>query len=274
MPPDPAATADLSPADREELARARSLLENPGLAPRIAAAVGRPVEWVLARLPARAEAAVAKATRTALSGALEAALRTLDPAGRGAPANRLHRALVVATGAVGGAFGWVSLPLELPVSTALMLRSIADHARAQGEDLSATDARLECLAVFALGGRTPDDDPSEAGYFAVRTALARALADAARFVTERGVAAALADETAPAIARFVAKVAARFAPAVAEKLGAQAVPLLGAAGGAAVNTLFMAHYQEMAWGHFTVRRLERAYGAEVVRRAYAALDGR
>jgi hypothetical protein len=58
---------------------------------------------------------------------------------------------------------------------------------------------------------------------------------------------------------------------VSEKVAAQAVPVVGAVGGAAINVLFTAHFQSMARGHFIVRRLERAYGAEAVRQAYQAL---
>ena len=46
---------------------------------------------------------------------------------------------------------------------------------------------------------------------------------------------------------------------------------MGGAGGATVNVLFMKHFQDMAGGHFTVRRLERQYGSEMVRRAYERL---
>jgi hypothetical protein len=49
---------------------------------------------------------------------------------------------------------------------------------------------------------------------------------------------------------------------------------LGAAGGAAINVAFMDHFQDMAEGHFTVRSLERKYGAEVVRAAYEKLSAR
>ena len=52
---------------------------------------------------------------------------------------------------------------------------------------------------------------------------------------------------------------------VSQKVAAQAVPLIGAAGGGAINVLFMNHFQQMARSHFIVRRLERAYGAEVIR---------
>jgi hypothetical protein len=40
------------------------------------------------------------------------------------------------------------LPIELPVSTVIMLRSIADIARSEGEDLS-DPRRLPCVQVFA-----------------------------------------------------------------------------------------------------------------------------
>jgi len=36
--------------------------------------------------------------------------------------------------------------------------------------------------------------------------------------------------------------------------------------------MFMNHFQDVSRGHFTVRRLERRYGAEVVRAAWQALD--
>ena len=51
----------------------------------------------------------------------------------------------------------------------------------------------------------------------------------------------------------------------------QTVPILGALSGAAVNSLFLNHFQALAQGHFTVRRLERIYGKGTVRRAYDQL---
>jgi hypothetical protein len=40
-------------------------------------------------------------------------------------------------------------------------------------------------------------------------------------------------------------------------------PVVGAVGGAAVNLIFMNHFQRIAEGHFTIRRLERIYGRAV-----------
>jgi hypothetical protein len=52
---------------------------------------------------------------------------------------------------------------------------------------------------------------------------------------------------------------------------AQTIPVLGAIGGGLVNTLFISHFQDMARGHFAVRRLERKYGADIVQHAYLQL---
>jgi hypothetical protein len=60
---------------------------------------------------------------------------------------------------------------------------------------------------------------------------------------------------------------------VSQKTAAQLIPVIGAAGGAAVNLVFMSHYQEMARGHFVVRALERRYGRDLVQANYEALRG-
>jgi hypothetical protein len=49
------------------------------------------------------------------------------------------------------------------------------------------------------------------------------------------------------------------------------LPVLGAVGGASINVIFMNHFQRVAEGHFSIRRLERRYGADVVRRHYESL---
>ena len=47
-----------------------------------------------------------------------------------------HKVLAGTSGGIGGAFGLAALPIELPVSTTIILRSIADIARSEGHDLS------------------------------------------------------------------------------------------------------------------------------------------
>jgi hypothetical protein len=264
---------ELSAAHLLELAEARRLLETPGIAVKASNLLGRPIEAGIGLLPAGWRDKVADATRDALMTALNGALRTMDrrPGAEGtaaAPASSgWHKLAATVSGAAGGAFGLPALLIELPVSTTIMCRSIADIARAEGESLDDPAVRLACIEVFALGGKGPGDDAAETGYFAVRAALARAVSDAAQFLATHAVAG----EGAPALLRLVALVAARFHLQVSEKVAAQAVPVIGAAGGALINLMFIDHYQGVSRGHFTVRRLERLYGEDVVRRAYDAL---
>jgi hypothetical protein len=261
---DDLASVDLAPEDLAALSRARHALENPGLAARIANVIGQPIEGLVRMLPEGAQGVVSEAVQKALRVALAAALKTSRRQGGRPSRDRLHQAMVGASGAVGGFFGMAGLALELPVSTTLMLRSIAEIARSQGEDLETAEGRLECLTVFALGGPAGRDDAAESAYFAVRAALAKALSDAAQHLAARGLGA----KGAPIVARLVAQVAGRFEAAVAEKVAVQSVPIVGSASGAAINLAFIRHFQAMAWGHFTVRRLERQYGTERVRKAY------
>ncbi len=147
-----------SPADLDDLRRARQLLENPSLAAKLTNLLGEPIERGFALLPPAWSGMVGGATRRALQTALQVAVSTLDDRGPRPAANRFHKLAVAATGAGGGAFGLAALPIELPVSTTIMLRSIADVARSEGERIRTIEAKLACLEVFALGGRAPSDD--------------------------------------------------------------------------------------------------------------------
>jgi hypothetical protein len=242
----------MSEVDRDALRRAVIALERPSLAARLANLVGKPLEVLGHALPAAVSDVVSSAAQAALKASLRVALTTL-PKERGPSPRALHTALAAASGAIGGALGLATLPVELPVSTTLMLRAIAEIAREEGEDLADPEAALACVQVFALGGRSDADN----------LALAQSVTEAARFVTERGIA-----EGAPAFVRLVAQIASRFGVVVSQKVAAQAVPVVGAIGGAAVNAAFMDHFRGIARGHFTVRRLERAYGKAPVHLAY------
>jgi hypothetical protein len=253
--------------DEAALRAAKDLLENPSLAARVAGVIGMPIEKALQRLPERWAEVVNVATRKSLETALQAALLTLDDTPRLRASEFVHRLAVAATGAGGGALGLAGLPFELPLSTTIMLRSIADIARNEGERLRTWESKLACLEVFALGGRSSSDNATESAYFFMRGVLAKSVTEAAQYITERG----LVEEGAPALVRLVTQLAARFGVSVSEKVAAQAVPVIGAAGGMTINLMFIAHFQDMARGHFIVRRLERAYGAQVVRTEYERL---
>jgi hypothetical protein len=259
----------LSRAELADLKRAKALLENPALAARLSAMLGSPIERGIAMLPARFQTTVHKASETAMMKALEVAVKSLGPGGVSTRASkdRAHKIAAATSGAVGGAFGLFALGVELPVSTTIMLRSIADIAKSEGENIQHIETRLACLTVFALGGRTDKDNAAESGYFAARVAMASAVSEATKYLAEKGMSKA----GAPALVRLVSMIASRFGIVVSEKAAAQAVPLIGAASGALINTLFIEHFQNMARGHFIVRRLEKIYGSEPVKRAYLAV---
>ncbi|MFA9461023.1 EcsC family protein [Thiohalorhabdus methylotrophus] len=256
----------LASEDWRALQRAHFFLEHPSLAARLTSVVGSPMEQAFALLPRRGYVRLQKASRQAVSRAMETAVYTLGtPArmGTGSQA-RSQRLLGVGTGAAGGFFGLPGLLAELPVTTVLMLRAIATVAQSQGEDLSDPEARLACIQVFALGGRSRDDDSAEMGYFGVRAALAYHFSPVSYHLARQGLTAM----DLPVSVRFVSAIAGRFGVPVSEKAAFQMVPLMGAATGALINTIFFHHFQNMAWGHFTVRRLERRYGTERVQRWY------
>jgi EcsC protein family len=261
--------ARLTAEETEQLRQAVACLEGTSFAQRLTDAVGRPVAMLSRTMPQSARRVIAHASETALRGALRLALRTLDLKTPAKPANRAHKVAAAASGAVGGALGLAALPVELPISTTILLRSIAEIAREEGEDLSAPNAALACVEVFALGGQADGEAALESGYFAVRAALAKSVSDSARFVATEGLTA----QSAPVIARLISQIAARFGVVVSEKLAAQAAPILGAIGGAAVNAAFADHFQTLARGHFIVRRLERQHGPSVVAFEYQRLLG-
>jgi hypothetical protein len=260
---------EISAADRDDLKYAKTLLENPSLAARISNLLGTPIEKGFGYLPAKWKGLVQTATEKSLTKALSFAVHTLNAKKKPASSNKTHKLLVMATGAGGGSLGLPALAVELPVTTTIMLRSIADIARSEGESVSQLETRLACLEVFALGGTAKSDDGTETGYFFVRATLARTISEAARYIAEKGIAT----EGAPALVRLIAALASRFGVIVSEKVAAQAVPLVGAAGGALINTIFIDHFQNMARGHFIVRRLERQYGQDLVRQEYDRLGG-
>jgi len=258
----------LTPSDLEQLKAAKTLLENPGIAAKLSAVVGSPMEKGIKMLPKRFQGSVHKATQTALMRALSIAVSSLGKKATDEPSrDKIHKLAAAASGAAGGAFGIAALAWELPVSTTLMLRSIADIAAAEGHDPRHLDTKLDCLTVFGLGSEGDPDNPTESGYFAARTALAGAVTEAAKHLAKKG----LTSGSAPALVRLVSLIGARFGVVVSEKAAAQAIPIIGAAGGALINTIFIGHYQDMARGHFIVRRLEKIHGAEPVKLAYNKL---
>lgn len=259
-------TAQLSELERCQLEAAHRCLQNPSLAARLSNIVGAPIEIGFQLMPKRWYRKLHDISQSSVARALDASIASFHHPPQRHSRDGYHKLLGMATGAAGGAFGLPALVLELPVTTTLMLRSIADIARTYGEDLQSEESRLSCIQVFALGARTEEDDAAETGYYGVRLALSMSLLNAQQHILQHGLAAA------PGMVRLVSAVAARFGVSVQQKAAAQMVPVIGALGGAAINTIFMQHFQETAHAHFTLRRLERKYGQALIQAEYEKLS--
>lgn len=250
--------------DLNDLRKAKKLLENPGIAAKITDLIGSPIEKGFQFLPNNWNAKVGEVTQAALMKAVHAAILTMKDIPGEESSNLWHKIAVATTGGLGGLIGVLALAVELPISTTIMLRSIADIARSEGEIIDETESKIACIEVFALGGPNKSDDVSKSVYFAIRASLTNSVTKAAAYIAEKGIA----EEGAPALVRLIIQIAQRFSIQVSEKAAAQAIPVIGAVGGALINTMFIDHFQNMARGHFIVRRLERAYGKEIVEATY------
>jgi len=263
-------TAELPPDQLRVLEEAVRRLEHRGFVAKLADYAGQPVARAMRMVPRAASDRFNKAVEAAMLRCLNAAIRSLEPGAKRRPAHRASSVLVGLSGGVSGFFGLAALPIELPVTTTLMLRAIADIARHYRENLSTLEARLACMEVFALGSPADRVGGRHLGYHASRIFLGRLTADTAALLLERG----LADISAPVIGSLISEIATRFGVVLTERTAASAMPVLGALGGATVNIVFMNHFQSVAQGHFAIRQLEREHGPAVVRRLYQEIAPR
>ncbi len=245
--------ARTDPALRGSVAKAAGQLEAESYAMRLAAYAGAPVNKVMGLVPGMSTG-MRQVVHRAMMKSLEIAVDSLEEEAH-PPSRWLPKAMTGFTGGLGGLFGAIALPVELPLTTTLMLRSIADIGRHHGEDMTQLEARLACLEVFALGGRKAEAG-DDIGYYAARALFAKLSSDVVAYVMERSVIEA----TVPVITRLVSAVGARFGVVVSERAAASAVPILGAVSGATLNVIFMDHFERVAHGHFTLRKLERQHG--------------
>jgi hypothetical protein len=256
----------MSARDYAALARAAGLLEQTSFAMKIAAFIGRPASHALEMLPGLANWQLVRVIEQAILKCLRIAIDSLDGTPPSAPSRWVPPVTTAVTGGLGGLFGALALPIELPLTTTIMLQSIADIARHQGEDLARPEARLACLEVFALGDRR-SGKRADIGYYATRSMLAHLTADITAIIIQRQTV----DPTSPVAAQMAGEIASRFGIAVSERIAASALPIIGALGGATVNMMFMSYFQQIAEGHFTVRRLERRYGNKAIRNLYRSI---
>jgi hypothetical protein len=168
--------------------------------------------------------------------------------GRRAPrlGHRAAPALAALSGAAGGAGGLATSLAELPFTVTLILHAIRRAAEDEGFDPDAPEIRAQCLQVFSAGSPLEADDGVNTAFLGARLTV-----------------------TGPALQKLIASVAPRLATALGQKLAAQAVPVLGAISGAALNAAYLSYYRELAQIRFALLRLAQVHGAEPVLAAFA-----
>ncbi len=258
----------LSGDDLHALKDAKKKMEDIGWAMKGLNRIGGVLETGIDKLPKKQQKWLQQATHKVLLSVVKANLKTMKSEKLQTPAsNNTYKAIVTSSGIIGGAFGATAFVLDLTLATKFMMRSIMDIARSEGEDLGVFDTQLACLQVLALGGKSKHDDNLDTGYYATRIALSSAVRNATSYASKQGLGTILQGSSNPLL-KLIGAVASRFSIQVSEKFVAQAIPVIGAAGGGSINLAFIHHFQHMAKAHFTIRRLERKYGLEVVQKAY------
>lgn len=270
-----------NPQDYGDLKRAVGLLESPSLTARLSGVLGSPIESAVKALPNWVSGKINDAVVAALQTSADAALWSLENTPKKQASTLLHKVYAATSGAVGGAFGFAALFVELPISTTIMMRSVADVARSEGFDLNDLATKQACIEVFAMGGNSQADDATETGYYLTRSFTTQAMQqlskELAAIAAKQGVGAAgrlSPGQVGKWLALLIEKVASRYGVTISSKFAAQAVPVIGAVTGATINALFTDFYQDMARGHFTVKRLEHKYGFEQIKSEYAQILGR
>lgn len=270
--------------DYQDLKLAVNLLQSPSLTAKIFNLIGKPIESLVQKLPKAAVAKIHDAAKASLFAAADGALWSMNNLPGENASTKVHKVIAACTGAAGGFFGYAGLIFELPITTVIMMRSIADVARSEGFDIDDFATKVSCVEVFGLGGHTDKDDDAELGYYSgravtnsivsllekelVEAAIAREAVDAA---ARHAFNQFTPEQSAKWLAKLIEAVANRFGVTISEKVAVQAAPVIGAITGAAVNTLFTNFYQDMAKGHFIVKRLEKKYGADAIKVEYEKL---
>ena len=267
--------------DLQAIKEAKTKMENLNWSVKAVNALGSTVEFTTKVIPEKALNKIQKGIENTLLGIIKANLLTISKNKKlKKPSKRTYKLLITGSGAASGFFGsttgWGTaiFVTEMAMTTKFLMRSIMDIARSEGEDIYSLEGQMQCLQVFAMGGKSIEDDETETGYYTSRAALSGLL----KKTTASGIQAVL-ETTAKSSAalgsktltKFISKIAARFSAMLTEKFVAEAIPIVGAVGGATINYVFINHYQKMASAHFTLRRLERKYSEALVKQTYESL---
>ena len=264
----------ISEDDLITLRKAKFDMENLNWTIKVVNIAGNSLEAGVKKIPQKYLQIIQTVTQKALLGIIKTNLLTISKKRKiSKPSRNTYKAILTGSGAISGFFGTTSgygtaiFISEITITTKFLMRTIMDIARSEGEDIYSLEGQLECLQVFALGGQSKDDDGTETSYYVTRSALSSSLKKISASGIKKAINTIVKSVSvlgSNAITVFISKIAARLSILITEKFVAQAVPVIGAIGGGSLNFVFVNHFQKMAKAHFSIRRLERKYGQDIV----------
>ena len=208
--------------------------------------LGGGVEAQMKALPAPVQEQIKRVTEAALQTAFGLAAQGARAPDMGPQGPMLA---VMATGAAGGFGGLPTAIAELPVTVTVILHAIRQAAKDAGFDPEDPAIRAECIQIFGAGSPLEGDDGANTGLISARLAV-----------------------SGSTVAQIVATVVPRLATALGQKVIAQAVPVIGALTGAALNAAYMRYYREIARIRFALLRLGETHGADAVLEEFKSLS--
>ena len=194
---------------------------------------GSQIESVLSNLPDGFEKQVQTVVKVALDTAYEASGAISSSSFAPATPSYFHKVAVTFSGAIGGVAGLPGAVAELPVTITTMFSSFQKIAEEYGYDPQEPEIKLECIKIFSMGGPLRKDDDIDLSFVSARLGL-----------------------QGEVVSQLISKAAQKLAVVISQKLGSQAVPIIGAVTGATLNFTFMSYYEEMAHVRFALKKLQ------------------
>lgn len=254
--------------DYNDLKKAVELLTTPSITAQISNIIGSPIEGAVEKLPVKLKKSIQGTVSSALIKSIDGAVKTMNNKQMESSTIK-HKLLAASTGAIGGIFGAPALVVEIPISITIIMRAVADIARSEGFDITDMETKRMCLEVFSFGGPTKSDDGTDTGYYFTRIAINEVLKSFNKEFGKTVLKEAMLKGLSPAqigvfMAKLVEIVTQKFGIAITGKVATQIIPAVGAITGATINTLFIDYYQDIALGHFIIKRLENKYGFDSI----------
>ena len=194
---------------------------------------GSQIESVLSNLPDGFEKQVQTVVKVALDTAYEASGAISSSSFAPATPSYFHKVAVTFSGAIGGVAGLPGAVAEFPVTITTMFSSFQKIAEEYGYDPQEPEIKLECIKIFSMGGPLRKDDDIDLSFVSARLGL-----------------------QGEVVSQLISKAAQKLAVVISQKLGSQAVPIIGAVTGATLNFTFMSYYEEMAHVRFALKKLQ------------------